>query len=201
MRGLFFMSDLAQFELRLARSDRDLRAAQRLRYRVFIEELGGTGPAVDDQQRLETDEFDKSCDHLLLIDPRRDAGKLEDVVGVYRLLPGTRLKVNGGSVEGFYSQSEYDLTPLLASGRKLLELGRSCVHPDYRGGTAMLHLWHGLADYVTSRRIEILRTVIGVVIVNLVVIPRHQPRKRGMRCLQVGIAFVERIAVAIFGER
>lgn len=156
MRGLFFMSDLAQFELRLARSDRDLRAAQRLRYRVFIEELGGTGPAVDDQQRLETDEFDKSCDHLLLIDPRRDAGKLEDVVGVYRLLPGTRLKVNGGSVEGFYSQSEYDLTPLLASGRKLLELGRSCVHPDYRGGTAMLHLWHGLADYVTSRRIEIL---------------------------------------------
>ena len=56
----------------------------------------------------------------------------------------------------FYSESEYDLTPLKASGRRLLELGRSCVHPDHRGGTAMFQLWNALADYVLERGIEVL---------------------------------------------
>lgn len=140
------------FMLRLAADARDLRAAQRLRYDVFVTELGGNGPLVDHAERLERDAFDPVFDHLLLIDTRRDPEALEDVVGVYRLLPSDRL---GG--EGlFYSEGEYDLAPLRASGRKLLELGRSCVHPDYRGGTAMFHLWNGLADYVLERGIEIL---------------------------------------------
>ena len=94
----------------------------------------------------------RSFDHLLLIDPRRDAAALDDVVGVYRLLPSDRLARTGR----FYSESEYDLTPLKATGRRLLELGRSCVHPDYRGGTAMFHLWNALADYVLERDIEVL---------------------------------------------
>lgn len=141
-----------QFSLRLARDDRDLRAAQRLRYEVFVRELGGTGPMVDHDERLEVDEFDPWFDHLLLIDSRRDGKALEDVVGVYRLLPGERAAELGR----FYSEDEYDLAPLRASGRKLLELGRSCVHADYRGGTAMFHLWNALADYVLERQIEIL---------------------------------------------
>jgi putative hemolysin len=58
--------------------------------------------------------------------------------------------------EGFYSALEYDLAPLEHTGRRLLELGRSCVHPDYRGGSAMLHLWKGLADYVAGHGIDIL---------------------------------------------
>ncbi len=140
------------FTLRLAADDRDLRAAQRLRYRVFVQELGGTGPLVDPVQQLERDEFDPIFDHLLLIDPSRDAAALEDVVGVYRLLPSDRLQPG----QQFYSESEYDLTPLRATGRRLLELGRSCVHPDYRGSAAMYHLWNALADYVLARDIEIM---------------------------------------------
>lgn len=145
-------ADDPQLCLRLAQDDRDLRAAQRLRYHVFVEELGGDGPLVDHQARLEKDAFDPIFDHLILVDPRRDAAALEDVVGVYRLLPSDRLGTSGQ----FYSETEYDLAPLKATGRRLLELGRSCVHPDFRGGAAMFHLWNGLADYVLTRGIEVL---------------------------------------------
>ncbi|PWE33059.1 ornithine-acyl-ACP acyltransferase [Maritimibacter sp. 55A14] len=145
-------SDDRHFELRLARSERDLKAAQRLRYEVFVEELGGDGPGVDHAARLESDRHDPYFDHLLLIDRRRDAEALEDVVGVYRLLKGADAERAGG----FYSAAEYDLTPLLASGRSLLELGRSCVHADYRGGTAMYYLWNALAAYVQEHGIEIM---------------------------------------------
>ncbi len=147
------ISDDPNFELRLACSDRDLMAAQRLRYHVFITELGGTGPLVDHDQRLERDSFDPLCDHLLLIDRRRDPDLLEDVIGVYRLLPGSRLS---GPSARFYSEDEYDLSALRTSGRSLLELGRSCVHPDYRGGAAVLTLWNGLAAYVLRNGIDIL---------------------------------------------
>lgn len=140
------------YTLRLARDARDLQAAQRLRYRVFVEELGADGPLVDHAARLERDEFDDIFDHLLLVDNRRDPATLEDVVGAYRLLPSDRLAAGGR----FYSEGEYDLTPLRDSGRKLLELGRSCIHPDHRGGTGMFHLWNALADYVLERGIEVL---------------------------------------------
>lgn len=146
------IADDASYELRLAQTDRDLRAAQRLRYQVFVTELGGNGPLVDHEARLERDEFDPVFDHLILTDPRRDADALDDVVGVYRVLPGHRVAKDGR----FYSESEYDLSALKSSGRRLLELGRSCVHVDYRGSSAMFHLWNGLADYVADNGIEVL---------------------------------------------
>lgn len=138
--------------LRLARDDRDLRAAQRLRYEVFVEELGASGAGVDQAQRLERDEFDPHFDHLLLIDSRRDPDLLQDVVGAYRLLPPERVAAAGG----YYSASEFDLGEITASGRRLVELGRSCVHRDMRGGAAMFLLWNGLADYVLERGIEVM---------------------------------------------
>ena len=140
------------FELRLAQSDADLRAAQRLRYDVFVKELGGDGPLVDHDQGLERDAFDPFYDHLILFDHAREGSP---AVGVYRLLCGDKLGREGGP-EHFYSEAEYDLSILKASGRKLLELGRSCLHPDYRGGAAMMHLWTGLAAYVDAHQIEIL---------------------------------------------
>lgn len=146
------LPDEPQFLLRLAVDEADLLAAQRLRYAVFVEELGGDGPLVDHAGRIERDEFDPHFDHLVLVDPARSTAALDHVVGVYRLLPGDRAAALGR----FYSEGEYDLGPLKRSGRRLLELGRSCVHRDYRGGTAMFHLWNGLADYVLSRGIEIL---------------------------------------------
>ncbi len=139
-------------ELKLATEEQDLLAAQRLRYKVFVAELGGDGPLVDHDRQLERDAFDPFYDHLVLIDRRRNVDLLDHVVGVYRLLPSDR----AAQVGHYYSEGEYDLTPLKESGRRLLELGRSCVHADYRGGTAMFHLWNGLADYVLRREIEVL---------------------------------------------
>ena len=140
------------FDVRLATDDTDLKAAQRLRYRVFVEELGGDGLMVDHEARLERDEFDPVVDHLVLIDRRRDPAALDHVVGVYRLLPSDRAAEFGR----FYCDSEYDLSRLKASGRPLLELGRSCVLPDYRGGAGLFLLWNGLSEYVLNRGVEIL---------------------------------------------
>ncbi len=139
-----------RFEVRLARDDADLLAAQRLRYQVFVQELGADGPLVDHDLGLERDQFDASFDHLLLIDPLRPDA--QSVVGVYRLLRDDKAHVLGR----FYAEDEFDLTTLRGSGRRLLELGRSCLHPAYRGGTAMYHMWQGLAGYVVSHQIEIL---------------------------------------------
>lgn len=140
------------FETRLATDETDLLAAQRLRYRVFVEELGGDGTMVDHADRLERDEFDPVVDHLVLVDNRRSRQALDHVVGVYRLLPGDRAERFGR----FYCDSEYDLTALRAAGRSLLELGRSCVDPAFRGGSGMFLMWNALAEYVLSRQIEIL---------------------------------------------
>jgi len=140
------------FVLRLARDEQDLKSAQRLRYQVFVEELGGDGPMVDHAGRLERDEFDDYNDHLVLVDTRRDAARLDHVVGVYRLLTDKA----ADRIGRFYSENEYDLTVLRHSGRSLLELGRSCVHADYRGGKAMFYLWNGLAAYVAEHGTEIL---------------------------------------------
>ncbi|MDH3263531.1 MAG: GNAT family N-acetyltransferase [Paracoccaceae bacterium] len=137
-----------EFEARLARDAEEVRAAQGLRYEVFVAELGGDGPMVDHDLRLERDRFDPYYDHLILIDRAR-GGR---VVGVYRLMPGDR----AARGEGFYTAGEYDLSPLIASGRRLLELGRSCLHSDYRGSAAMFHLWKALADYVLENGIEVL---------------------------------------------
>lgn len=141
-----------KFEIKLAQNEADTLSAQRLRYKVFVEELGGDGNLVDHENRLERDEFDPYFDHLILIDRRRQVSDLNHVVGVYRLLRSDQAEAMGR----FYSDGEYDLTPLRTSGRKLLELGRSCLHPDYRGGTAMFHLWNALAEYVLSHGVEVL---------------------------------------------
>ena len=140
------------YSVRLATSPQDVTAAQRLRYQVFVAELGGDGPLVDHAAGLERDAFDPFFDHLVLVDRRIDPETLSHVIGAYRVLPCDRREAAGR----FYSEGEYDLGPLLASGRRLLELGRSCVHAEHRGGTAMFHLWNGLADYVLNREIEIL---------------------------------------------
>jgi putative hemolysin len=139
-------------EVRRAVCEADLLGAQRLRYEVFVAELGGDGELVDHRRRFERDRHDPHYDHLVLVDPTRDATRLEHVVGAYRLMPGARAARAGG----FYCEGEYDLSTLQATGRRLLELGRSCIHRDYRGGHALFHLWRGLASYITDEKAEIL---------------------------------------------
>lgn len=141
-----------EFSTKLVENEEELRAAQRLRYRVFVEELGAGGAEVDHGARLEKDRFDPFFDHLILFDHARPGAKEDQVVGVYRLLRGDQAAAAGQ----FYSEDEYDLNVLKASGRKLLELGRSCLDIDYRGGAAMYHLWNALAGYVLQHEVEIL---------------------------------------------
>ncbi|MCZ4354654.1 GNAT family N-acetyltransferase [Roseovarius aestuarii] len=146
-----------QFQVSLAQNAQDVRAAQRLRYRVFVQELGGDGAMVDHDAGLETDRFDPWFDHLILrdlaiSDTDSDIGADAQVVGVYRLLREDQAAQAGQ----FYSEGEYDLTPLRQSGRRLMELGRSCVEQRYRGGQALFHLWQGLAGYVADHDIDVL---------------------------------------------
>ena len=141
--------DHAHLTLALAEKEEDLLAAERLRYEVFVEELGGDGALVDHEGRFERDRFDPVFDHLVLIDETRDRSALDHVVGVYRVLPS-------GRSDRYYSEDEYDLAPLIRTGRRLLELGRTCVRDGYRNGVALHLLWSGLADYVRARDIEVL---------------------------------------------
>lgn len=138
------------FATRVAQTAEEKAAAQRLRYAVFVAELGGDGPLVDHVAGLERDAFDGHADHILLLDEARADG--DQVVGVYRVMTAEMAQAAGR----FYSAKEYDLTPLFKSGKRLLELGRSCLHPDYRGGVGMQLLWSALADYVAARDIDVL---------------------------------------------
>lgn len=142
-----------RYSVRLAKGAEEIASAQRLRYRVFVEEMGADPDPEDAKVRLERDRFDDQFDHLILIDnDRKTEDPLDHVIGVYRLLRGDVARQG----LGFYGQDEYDLSKLVQTPRKTMELGRSCVHADYRGGIAMHLLWSALGAYVTQHDIEIM---------------------------------------------
>ncbi|MCK0148459.1 GNAT family N-acetyltransferase [Marivita sp. S6314] len=136
----------------LAQTEADIRSAQRLRYRVFVQEMGSDGPGVDHARSLETDAFDPYADHLLLRDSRLVDGDNDGVVGVYRLMT----RDHAAKAGRFYSASEFDLACLTQTKRTVLELGRSCLHPKYRGGAGLLAMWQALAGYVAARDIDLM---------------------------------------------
>jgi putative hemolysin len=145
--------DLSRYRVKLAGTDAERAGAQRLRYRVFVEEMGARASPEEHAARREWDAFDPYFDHLVLLDLDRGiADPLDRVVGVYRLMRDGAARAG----LGFYGATEYDLSPITDSGRSAVELGRSCVAPEHRGGPAMHLLWNGLAEYVLERRIEIL---------------------------------------------
>ncbi|MEV0411738.1 GNAT family N-acyltransferase [Streptomyces sp. NPDC050448] len=126
-----------RYAVRLARNEDEVRAAQRLRHQVFAGELGARldGP----EPGLDSDAFDAYCDHLLVLEE-----ETEQVVGTYRLLPPERAAVAGR----LYSESEFDLSALDPIRPDLVEVGRSCVHPDHRNGAVIALIWAGLARYM-----------------------------------------------------
>lgn len=135
----------AEIVVRLAASEAEIAAAQRLRYRVFFEEMGAKPCSHALATGRDEDPYDQVCDHLLAI-----AGG--EVVGTYRLIN----RAAAARVGGFYSASEFDIAPILASGGRMLELGRSCVAPDWRNRGTLQALWHGLAEYIADNRIDLL---------------------------------------------
>jgi len=141
-----------RYQVRLAKSEQDIAAAQRLRYRVFVEEMGASAGAEETALRQESDEFDPFFDHLLLIDTAATGDPLDAVVGVYRLMRGSVAKAE----IGFYGASEYDLSKLENLGAETLELGRSCIAPEARGGLGMHLLWDGLGEYVLAHDVRVM---------------------------------------------
>jgi putative hemolysin len=137
-------------ELKIADSEAEVAAAQGLRYRVFVEEMGADTSAENHSKQRECDVFDPLFDHLILKDTTKS--DVNNVIGVYRLLRGEVAKKGNG----FYSASEFDLSKLLMSDRRILELGRSCIDPEHRGGIALHMMWNGLAQYVHDHDIEVL---------------------------------------------
>lgn len=137
--------------LRLAQTEEEVRAAQRLRYIVFYEEFGAHAPSEVVAERRDFDEYDPYADHLIIIDEDR---KPEDgqIVGTYRLFRRDKLPPE----REFYTSHEFDIEPLLKSGAKLLELGRSCVLPEYRTKHIMQLLWGGIADYLATHHIDLM---------------------------------------------
>ena len=125
------------FQLSLAQSMDDLVECQRLRYQVFNCELG-EGLATSESAGLDRDCFDVICDHLMVRDVASNR-----LVGTYRMQTGYRAKGN----LGYYSAQLFDLSPFEAIRGEVLELGRACVHQDYRNTTALFLLWKGIAMY------------------------------------------------------
>lgn len=142
-----------QLHVRLATTLADIAAAQSLRYRIFVEEMGATPSRQARAARRDIDNYDHLCDHLLVEDL---AGREARVVGTYRLLRQSVALAHGG----FYASGEFDLARLvdhaLGTGFGIVELGRSCVEPAYRDSRTIQLLWRGIADYLQRGRVGFL---------------------------------------------
>lgn len=124
---------------KIAETDEEKEQAFRLRYRVFAEEENNKRLA--NPFKKEWDSYDYYCDHLIVKNLKNDC-----VVGTYRLLPGKRaVKI------GFYSETEFDLSIFNDIKSDFLELGRSCIDPQYRNGRTLQLLWEGIASYLLEK--------------------------------------------------
>jgi putative hemolysin len=146
-----------QFEVRLAANRREIEEAQRLRFQVFFEELGARAASARPGRRtlLDIDEYDADCEHLLV----RELSSLQ-VVGCYRIMR-PEIAFKRGS---YYSDSEFDLSRLLHLKANMAEVGRACIHPEYRTGSVIMLLWSGLAKFMMGNGIQ---HVIGCASVSL----------------------------------
>jgi putative hemolysin len=125
------------FSVCLAQNVADLTECQRLRFQVFNRELG-EGLASSERSGLDRDQFDWVCDHLMVRDVSTRV-----LAGTYRMQTGYRAQGN----LGYYSEQLFDFAPFEPIRGELLELGRACVHSDYRNTTALAMLWKGIASY------------------------------------------------------
>lgn len=140
-----------RFLIRIAETDAEIAAAQSLRYRVFYQDMNAKATTRMMELGRDFDEFDPFCDHLLVIDRSLEADD-GGVVGTYRFM-GRSAAARCGK---FYSSDEYDISRLIAYPGEIMELGRSCVHPNYRTGATMVLLWRGIAEYCYHYKIEVM---------------------------------------------
>lgn len=147
---------MGPLEVRLATDKRDVKRAQKLRYKVFYKDGSAIADAATMLARRDKDAFDKICDHLMVIDHAAKpsiSGK-QPVVGTYRLLRHETAIRHGG----FYTDNEFDLSGMIErhAGLRFLELGRSCVLPRYRNKRTVELLWQGIWSYVKQNRFDVM---------------------------------------------
>lgn len=149
---------VGSLEVRLASTPREIRRAQRLRYKVFYEEMSAVPSATARLSRRDADPFDPICDHLLVLDHAAKTGRFGKakprVVATSRLLRRDVAEAHGG----FYSAGEFDLGPLLRAhpGARIAEIGRSCVLKAYRTKKTVELLWQGIWAYTLRHRLDVL---------------------------------------------
>jgi len=145
---------IGALQVRLARNAAEIAAAQEVRYRVFYGELGASPVDAGEASGLDCDRFDEVCDHLLVLDESLPGPDHRRIVGTYRLLRQER----AAEVGGFYSEDEFELTKLVARhpGERFLELGRSCVLPEYRSKRTIEALWQGIWTYINHHQIGVM---------------------------------------------
>lgn len=136
--------------VRLACNEAEIHAAQRLRYRIFCEEMGGAANSQVQKQKRDFDQFDDVCYHLLVLDKNKPHAN--QVVGTYRLLTRTNMLALGS----FYTETEYDLSHVRDYPGEILELGRSCVEQQYRTKPVIQLLWSGIGSFITENDIKLM---------------------------------------------
>lgn len=139
-----------QLEVRLAQTQEEIEASQALRYQVFVDEIGAIPSPENAAQRRDIDQYDAVCDHLLVLDHTEVASGR--IVGSYRLLRRENMR----RVGQFYTASEFDISTMESYPGEILELGRSCVHPDFRSRAVMQLLWRGIAAYLEKHKIDVM---------------------------------------------
>jgi len=138
-------------EVRIARTQAEIEAAQRLRYEIFYGEMNAKPTPEMAAVGRDFDRFDAYCEHLLVLD--HSAGRPEgEVIGTYRLLRRSLADQHGG----FYTATEFDISPLVAVPGEIMELGRACVGERFRNRPTMQLLWRGIASYVQYHDIKIM---------------------------------------------
>ncbi|GAB4360344.1 MAG: GNAT family N-acetyltransferase [Oricola sp.] len=152
--GRELLGEIGPLQARLVTDPAELDAAQRLRYRVFSEEMGTTFSQDGAVAERDEDCFDAICDHLIVLDTTLPGTSAGQIVGTYRLLRDEVAQRAGG----FYSASEYAIDALVARhrGKRFLELGRSCVMSAYRSKRTIELLWQGIWAYCLRHEIDVM---------------------------------------------
>jgi putative hemolysin len=135
----------AQLSVAFANTPEQIQACQRLRFEIFALEMGANLPSAD--QGLDMDGFDPYCHHLMVIE--RNTGK---IVAYTRILSD----ITANRIGGFYSDHEFDLKQIRKLDGRVMEIGRTCVHPDYRNGATIGVLWSGLAQFMMEHHFDFL---------------------------------------------
>ena len=140
------------FTIKIAESNFEIKKAQSLRYKIFFKEKKIKKKSFKFLLQKDYDFYDKISDHLIIIDNNREIR--DNVIGTYRLLRGNCAKL----YRGFYTEQEFDISNLKKnfSSKDILELGRSCIHPQYRSGIILKLLWQGISNYIKMYKIKIL---------------------------------------------